>query len=216
MIPTQLEQVHKDHWNSFASLFDMTTNEGCGKYTEHWIVYAQGKGWTKVGHLKKNPGQTQYNGHANDAFLYADGTGNEGGLFQAVDIIGAAESTDPTNPPRINWGVDIPRYTIKDWLQEPNANPVPPSNMVPWVPYDEQKFQFLKRQLAYDYARRPQGPDFDVSVWSARTLHNTYFGPEGTPLGEVAGLERAQKEWSAALGVPVKKVPDGWNIGDPV
>lgn len=220
MIPAQLKQLHNEHWQLFAHGYDLTEQSGCGEYTEHWVSYAQSFGWDKVGHLKKHGSQTQYNGHAIDAFLYADGDGNPNELFQSVDIIANAESKPPYSdshrPPSIGWNVDIPRYTISDWMKEPNQEPGPVPNTVPWVGYNEQQFQFLKRQLAYDYARRPQGVDFDVIVWAARTFHNAYMGPEGKPLGEDAGLQRAQKEWCAALGVPVKDVPIDWNVGDPV
>lgn len=200
MIPTQLEELHRTFWNNFNSQFNLSTNEGCGKYTEGWVKYAQNHGFSKVGHLKKNPSQTQYNGHAVDAFLYADGTDNDEGLFQAVDLIGGAEGPNPT----INWGVDIPRYTIKDWLKEPSSGgnqPIPQT--VPWVAYDENSFQRLKNMLSYDYARRPQMADFDVSVWSARVFHSAYMGPERIPLGLDAAINKHRPEWCAALGVPV-------------
>jgi hypothetical protein len=99
-------------------------------------------------------------------------------------------------------------------MAEPASAPV--DDMVPWVGYDENGFNELKRQLAYDYARRPQGADFDVSVWAARVFHSAYMGPEKTPLGLVAAVDRHQVEWCAALGVSVKDVPADWNIGDPV
>lgn len=204
MIPTQLKSLHETHWNTFAFNYNLTNNEGCGLYTEHWVKFAQNNGYTKVGHLKKNPGQTQYNGHANDAFLYADGQDNPNELYQAVDIIGAAESTDPNNPPRINWGIDIPRYTDSDWLSDPNSgggtNPI---QTVPWVGYNEQGFQRLKNQLAYDYGRRPQNADFDVTVWAARVFHSQYMGPLGVPLGEEVAIRKHRPEWCAALGISV-------------
>lgn len=203
MIPTELEQLHREHWNDFSRAFDLTHNKGCGEYTEHWVKFAQDRRWSKVGHLKKNPGQTQWNGHANDAFLYREPASETNPLYQAVDIIGAAESTDPSNPPRINWGVDIPRYKDSDWLESPNSNPIPQPNLVPWVSYDENGFQALKKTLAYDYARRPQGADFDVSVWAARVFHSAYMGPDKTPLGLDAALRKHKPEWCAALGVPV-------------
>lgn len=202
MISLELEKLHQTHWNNYSHQFNLTTNEGCGKYTEHWVNYAQSYGWSKVGHLKKNVGQTQYNGHANDAFLYADGTGNPNGLYQSVDLIGSAESTNPNDPPHIFWGVDIPRYTDVDWLATPNSNPTP-INMVPWMGYDENSFQKLKQQLAYDYGRRPQGADFDVTVWSARVFHSWYMGPDKTPLGQDAAIKRHRPEWCEALGIPV-------------
>lgn len=208
MIPAELRQLTDSFFAANAHRFDMRYAEGCGKYMEELVPYAQSHGYPKVGHLKKSGSQTQYNGHAIDAFLYKD-TVTVNGLMQAVDVIGSAETDHAT----AGWSVDFPRYTEDDWMESVET---PTPNTVPWVGYNEEKFQFLKRQLAYDYARRPQGADFDVCVWAARTFHNSYMGPEGVPLGETAGMERAQKEWCAALGVPVKAVPPGWNIGDPV
>ncbi len=98
----------------------------------------------------------------------------------------------------------------------PNPNPQPPANTVPWVPYDENGFQELKRTLAYDYARRPQGADFDVTVWAARVFHSSTMGPEKVPLGKEAAMNKHRPEWCGALGVPVIPVPPNWNIGDPV
>lgn len=208
----EIKPLCNTFFENHAHQFDLTHNQGCGEYTEALVEYLRALGHTKVGHLKKNPGQTQWNGHANDAFLYRQG---DPSLYRAVDVIGAAESTDPANPPRPNFGIDQPRYTDEFWMAEPSSQPHP-SNMVPWVPYDENGFQSLKKELAYDYARRPQGADFDVSVWAARTFHNAFMGPEKTPLGMTAGIDRAKREWSAALGVPFQYSPAGWNIGDPV
>lgn len=212
-IPTQLEQLHRGHWGLFSVNFDLTTNEGCGLYTEHWVRYAQSFGYSKVGHLKKNPGQTQYNGHANDAFLYREAASVENPLYQAVDIIAAAESTDPNNPPRINWGVDIPRYKDSDWLSEPNGGSQPnlnPNPTVPWSGYNENDSKTLRQQLAYDYGRRPQAADFDVVVWAARVFHSQYMGPDGKPLGFEGAMKKHRPEWCSALGIPVDNHWLGW------
>lgn len=187
-----------------ANEFDLTVNEGCGLYTEALVEYLRREGYDKVGHLKKNPGQTQYNGHANDAFLYREG---DPILYRAVDIIGAAESTDPENPPKPNFGIDQPRYGEKDWMTEPNSEPAPQPDVVPWVPYDEASFNDrVQKQLSYDYSRRPQLADFKVSVWSARVFHSAYMGPEKKPLGFDQALRKHRPEWCDALGVKVDEV----------
>jgi hypothetical protein len=82
----------------------------------------------------------------------------------------------------------------------PNPTPVPQPNMVPWVGYNEQGFERLKRMVRHDYERRPQGPDYDVSVWAGRFFHNCYMGPEGKPLGEQGALK---PELCASLKIPV-------------
>lgn len=216
VIPQELKNLYYNFFAGHSHNFDLSTNEGCGTFTEAWVKFARSNGWDKVGHLKKTGG-TNYNGHPNDAFLWGEKASN--GLLSAVDIIGHAEAKPPYNSnnpaPEPAWQIDEARYTTDMWYAEPGV-PTEPHKTVPWVGYNEEKFQFLKRQLAYDYARRPQGADFDVCVWAARTFHNAYFGPDGKPLGEQSGMERAQKEWCAALGVEVKPVPPNWNIGDPV
>ncbi len=195
-------------WNANAHKYDTAHKDGCGQYIEALIPHLRSLGYSKVGYLKKTGSGTQYNGHSIDGFLYREGDPT---LYRHVDVIAGAEAPGAS----AGFGIDIPRYTDSDWY--PVATSTPPSTgMVPWVPYDENGFQELKRQLAYDYARRPQGPDYDVSVWAARTFHNSYMGPNKVPMGFTAGLEKARAEWCAALGVPVVPVPPSWNIGDPV
>lgn len=83
-----------------------------------------------------------------------------------------------------------------------------PGKTVPWIEYNENGFQRLKNMVAHDYGRRPQGPDYDVSVWSGRYFHNCYMGPDGIPLGEQKALERVKPELCASLGIPLAD-PDG-------
>ena len=204
VIPDQLQSIHLEFWNAHASKFDMTHASGCGLYVEAWVIYAQDNGYPRVGHLIKNPGQTQYNGHAVDAFLYNE---PDPVLLRAVDIIGAAESTDPNNPPRPNWGVDIPRYTQDDWSANAPGESSGGTGTVPWMAYDENSFQKLKDALAFDYGRRPQEADFDVTIWAARVFHSAYMGPSGVPLGLDAAIDKHRPEWCAALGVTLVPLP---------
>lgn len=88
---------------------------------------------SKWGNLRKNPGQTQIHGHAEDAALYLV----NGGLSVAVDFIGGAGSPNPSP----GWIVDAPRYAESDWLPPHNCgvvvappgptppNPVPPATV---------------------------------------------------------------------------------------
>lgn len=190
-------QFCADFFNANAHKYDLTTSEGCGQYNEALVVALRIKD-TKWGLLKKNPGQTQYNGHGIDIIIYALPFEGDTKL-RSIDILGDAESIN-AHP---IWLPDsVARYTIADWLATPNGNPVP-VNMVPWVAYDENSFQKLKATLAYDYGRRPQGADFDVTVWSARVFHSAYMGPDKKPLGLDAAIKRHRPEWCAALGIPV-------------
>lgn len=204
-IPDDLEVFNKEFWNQYAARYDMTTQQGCGEYTEAWVESAK-EMFPKVENLKKNPGQTQYNGHAIDAFLYAEPFSETNHLYQAVDIIAAAESTDPANPPKVNWGEDEPRYTAADIWHGDTGNGST-GDSVPWMPYDENSFQSLKSILAYDYGRRPQAADFDVSVWAARVFHSAYMGPNKQPLGLQAAIAKHRPEWCEALGVPLDVAP---------
>jgi len=204
-IPAALQTFNNEFWTANAHRYDLTSQQGCGEYTEAWIESAK-ELYPKVENLKKNPGQTQYNGHAIDAFLYAEPASPTNSLYQAVDIIGAAESTDPANPPKVNWGVDEPRYTAADiWHGDSGGGGT--GDSVPWMPYDENSFQALKNVLAYDYGRRPQAADFDVTVWSARVFHSAYMGPEKKPLGLNQATLKHRPEWCEALGVPVDVMP---------
>lgn len=210
MVPN-LTAISKAFFALHNQSYDLSTNEGCGKYTETFVTEMRMTN-NKVFHLKKNPGQTQYNGHANDTILYKDAL-TDFNLYSAVDIIGNAEQHKPwlptpggNEPPLGQWIVDIPRYTDAD-LMLIGSTPNPTTNKVPWVSYDEKGFQQLKNLLAFDYGRRPQNADFDVSVWAARVFHSAYMGPEKNPLGFDAALTKHRPEWCAALGVPVIPFP---------
>lgn len=202
-IPANLDDLCKEFWNANNHLYDFRYAEGCGLYTEAWVEYAKNNGYPRVENLAKNPGQTQWNGHAVDAFLYAEPYSNSNPLYQAVDIIASAESANAN----YNWGVDTPRYTAADiWVGTPGGGEKPDKpavDSVPWLPYDENSFQQLKQVLAYDYGRRPQAADFDVTVWSARVFHSAYMGPDKKPLGLDAAIKKHRPEWCEALGIPV-------------
>lgn len=211
-IPTELKKLADDFFDDHSLEFDLSLNEGCGAYTEAFVRHAQSHNYPKVGHLKKSGGATQYNGHANDAFLYNEMV-PPSGLLQAVDIIARAEQKPPYGPgkeaPGKNFGIDEPRYKVSDWQEKPDNGGENNEHdfEVPWVPYNENGFDVLKKQLKYDYGRRPQNADFDVSVWASRVFHSCYMGPDGKPLGFVAAMKKHRPEWCQALGV---SVDDHW------
>jgi hypothetical protein len=197
-VPSELRSLCQTFWDSESSKYNLSSQSGCGQYTEAWVVYAKLNGYPKVENLKKNPGQTQYNEHAIDAFLWAEPASETNELYSAVDIIAGAEGPNPS----FNFGIDEPRYTEDD-IWEGESSGGSPEGFVPWVAYDESGFGKLKKQLEYDYSRRPQPADFDVSVWSARVFHSQYMGPEGKPLGQDLAIKKHRAEWCEALGVPV-------------
>lgn len=92
-----------------ATDFDLSTKVGCGRFTEACAVslHTRDPRW---GHLRKNPGQINYNGHAVDAVLYLD---DVPGQSQAIDIIVKAEVSGAYP----EWQPDIPRYSQGDWLR---------------------------------------------------------------------------------------------------
>lgn len=201
MIPTELEQLHRQHWNDHAHKFNLTTDEGSGQYTENWVVYAKNHGYNKVENLKKNPGQTQYNGHATDAFLYCDGQGNEGGKYCAVDIIGGSGGPNPT----INWGVDIPRYTNADIWNGSAPQPVPTFPSYESLGGDALCRELVGIPLTADYKEAGKPLDDGSVVWTNRTVYDAlYFAMVDKMVARDAYTKSANKhrpEWRKELGL---------------
>lgn len=75
------------NWTYTNGHFDLSTKEGCGKFTEACCTNLHDNLSQMWGHIRKNPGQNQYNGHAVDAIQLAAGTGT--GIY---DIIYSSES----------------------------------------------------------------------------------------------------------------------------
>jgi hypothetical protein len=103
-----------------AAGYNLGTKEGAGQFTEAAVValHAHDRRW---GHLKKNPGQTQYNGHSHDGALYLSDTPGES---QHVDFIAKAEAPGAY----VYWNPDTPRYSQADWYAPagvPNPQPIP-------------------------------------------------------------------------------------------
>jgi glutaminase len=72
--------------------FDLATKEGCGLYTEACCLalFTQQSAWW--GHIRKEPAQNQYNGHAVDALqLMIQAGGTQAGIY---DIIWSTESPE--------------------------------------------------------------------------------------------------------------------------
>ena len=195
---TILETYFKAH----TSEYNFASKEDCGLFTERFLVHLRNTtGNIRYKHLRKYGPATQFNKHAIDVLAYDNRNAEDGTPIMEIDILGGAESSNavPT------WQVRETVYQVKDLMEpeEVESGPADPVNMVPWVSYNEQSFERLKRMLKHDYSRRPQGADFDVSVWAARMFHNQYMGPEGKPLGEQAALERIKVELCSALSIPL-------------
>lgn len=94
-----------------AIFHDLTTKEGCGKYTEAAVTELR-KDSTAYGHIAKTPPQNEYNHHAVDAFtlehtyMLADGTFVEEGVY---DIITDSESLN-AKPAFNRAGTHLPGY----------------------------------------------------------------------------------------------------------
>lgn len=222
--------LSRNFFTSNHNRFDLATNEGCGKYTEAFVEYAR-KLDSKIGHLKKNPSQTQYNGHANDAVLYPTGVFNgHEEIYHAVDIIARAEqphpwkSEEPNNPnakddPEGQWSEDkVTEYHSKDWLAEPGSNPVPGPKMVPYKSYEGDTYWHDKvgKALYWDYTGKTHddkptsdnragriGLDSMSAIWIARTIHDIKM--EG--LDPQQSLDKHRAEWCAGLQIPVIPIP---------
>lgn len=72
---------------------DLSTHEGCGKFTEDCATALHDNSSQWWGHIKKNPGQNQYNGHAVDAIMLASGVG--AGIWDIVH-----DSVSPSATPQ--------------------------------------------------------------------------------------------------------------------
>lgn len=205
MVPDHGE-ILKAFFKANEHEYNFESKEECGRYTENALLYLREVTFDeRYKHLRKYGSSTQYNGHAIDVLAY-DNRGLDGGSeIMEIDILKDAESSEANH----SWQVRNTPYKPKD-LMEPEEIGVPvPGNTVPWVGYNEQGFEALKRQLSYDYSRRPQGADFDVTVWAARVFHSTYMGPDRIPLGFDAAMKKHRPEWCSALGVPVD---DHWEV----
>lgn len=73
--------------------FDLGTHDGCGEFTEACVTCLHEHVSPGFGHIKKNPGQNQFNGHAVDA-LYQMGIG-------VYDIV--LDSMSPNGTPQYIW-----------------------------------------------------------------------------------------------------------------
>ena len=143
---------------------------------------------------------------------------NNNSPVTVIDVIGGAGGPSPYP----TWAiVTNPSAPVKAaWvepgdIEEPEV-PESEDNSIPWIPYpgDESNAE-LKRVLSFDYSRRPQSADFDVSVWAFRVMYTGLMGLRkpsdgGEPLGINAAITHHRPEWCGALGVPVIPVPPDW------
>lgn len=93
-IDTPLQAI-KEIYNT--GRFDLSTKEGCGRFTEECCDQLHSLFSKQYGHLRKTGAQNQYNGHAVDALnLLADHVNHNGTLTPAgvYDIIVSSESAD--------------------------------------------------------------------------------------------------------------------------
>lgn len=221
-IPSELKKLADNFFADRSDEFDLSTNEGCGKYTEAFVRFAQISGYPKVGHLRKTGGQTQYNGHANDAFLYKEV--NEDGLMRAVDIIGNAEAKPPytpsNQPPKSFFGIDEPRYKVSDWMAEPADLGDGDTGGSPSVKFpgyeslggDGLIRKELGRAYAYDAQRAGQTKiNAGTVIWPWRVAYDSFFeivvhGKDATSsVKEI--VEKQRKDWCRSMGINVVPVP---------
>jgi len=72
--------------------YDLATKEGCGVYTEDCCTALFQQHWYGWGHIRKEPPQNMWNGHAVDALqLLTPAGGTDAGIY---DIIWSTESPD--------------------------------------------------------------------------------------------------------------------------
>lgn len=75
---------------------DLSSHDGCGKFTEDACTALHDSLSQWWGHIRKNPGQNQYNSHAVDAIMLATGEG--AGIYDIIH-----DSVSPNASPAYNW-----------------------------------------------------------------------------------------------------------------
>jgi hypothetical protein len=177
--------------------YDLKTHDGQAAFVDAvvWALHLKDPRW---GHLKKKPGQSAIHGHAEDAALYLSDTP---GLSQAVDFIGGAG----TDSARIQWLVDLPRYSFPDWLapKDHDLAPVPPAPPpAPAFPYPDENTTVKAFQVrvkdTYKEAKRafpdPNDPD--------AFRHFTRYGFSCHEMPEPKAADKHIAELRADLGLP--------------
>lgn len=216
-IPNELKELANNFFFDRAGDFDLATKEECGLYIEAFVRHAQNNGFKKVGHLRKPPSKTHYNGHAIDSFLYKEA--NEEGLMSSVDIIANAESKPPYNSinrgPGPNFDIDEPRYKAEDWLEEPMDTDNDQNVKFPnyeSLGGDNLARKELGRAYAYDALRAGQSKiNSGTVIWPYRVLFDTLFevivhGKDAkTTMKEMVEKQRA--DWCKIMGIPVVPIP---------
>ncbi len=94
-----------------TGLFDLRKHEGQGAFVDAVVTVLHGID-NNFGHLKKNRGQSQLHGHAEDAALYKQGDGTA----YAIDFIQGAGGENPRPTFQIQSGPDAHVYQDSDWL----------------------------------------------------------------------------------------------------
>ncbi len=190
-----------------AGSYNLATHDGCGQFIEAscLALHAADARW---GHLKKNPGQTQYNGHSHDGCLYLSDTP---GQSVHVDMIASAEAPNAS----VYWNPDVPRYSKSDWYA-PSGGTVPgpdpcaackselaalKASSVPRVGYPgDAVWDEFGRVYEADVRRAGQTLNAQSFRWGGRTMHDDYM--EGLTLQQ--SIDKHRIEWCALLGIPVQ------------
>lgn len=217
MVPNYTNLI-KSFFNDHAHEYDLGTNEGCGEFTIAFKRMAE-KIDPRIKLLKKNPGQTQYKGVANDAILYID---EPSGMNFAVDIIGRAEQPHPwkseggnNDNPEGQWSLDSERrYPANYGIDNPINNsipvPTPAPTTNPFPSYNSLGDDAFWRNeigaaITADYAEAKQEMNDGSFVWMAQTMYDAmyYIVVEGLTPKSAADRSRNKHRplWRAALGL---------------
>ncbi len=232
MVPNDfaiVEQVYN------SGHYDLTTKIGTGGQFLEPVAMALHAHNPKYGHLKKRPGQNQWNGHGVDNVLYL----SDDGVATAVDVVAAGESTSA----RLQWTPDLVnghgRYTAADWMApQPYSFTLPPRRVGlgaslfwligGWIQYREQVVRHLdefKYVLGADYVRTffcctgtkawsiigadPTWPGFSQAVREVQAYcRRIDLQIAWTMVGEAAGIPNG--DWRALLGYANTLIEDSY------
>jgi hypothetical protein len=174
--------------------YDLKTHSGQAAFVDA-AVRALHTANAKWGHLKKNPGQTNVHGHAEDAALYK----LPDNQAQAVDFIAGAGGPNP----KPYWNVDSngPIYTHADWLDpaDHDGPPAPPPPQYPPYPQPEDQVDGAGVFLFSDFAQAGQAPNPQMFRFAFRVAYS-WLTKEVPDLP--ASVAKHRQEWRALLGLP--------------
>lgn len=185
-----------------TGFYNLKTHDGQGAFVDAVVSTLHGLD-PRWGHLKKKAGQTAVHGHGEDAALYLS---DEPGQSQAVDFVGGAGGPNPQPA----WQVDVPRYSVSDWLRPTEHGTPAPPPVVRVPSYGELGDDAFFREmigipLQADMLAAGQQLNDGSAVWFSRATYRlmaAFMKANGQPIDAVGEVRIVRNEWRQILGLP--------------